>query len=72
MNESKYRLQQSIAGKYVYPKYLISLESKLTDAKSQATQQSYCINTWNNTPLRLGTCVERLSEFSFVTMETNL
>jgi len=45
MNESKYRLQQSITGKYVYPKYLISLESKLTDAKSQATQQSYCINT---------------------------
>jgi len=37
MNESKNRLQQSITGKYVYPKYLISLESKLTDAKSKLT-----------------------------------
>jgi len=72
MNESKNRLQQSITGKYVCPKYLISLELKLTDTKSQATQQSYCINAWNSTPPWLGTCVERLSEFSFVTMETNL
>jgi len=44
MNESKNRLQQSITGKYVNPKYLISLELKLTDAKSQATPQSCCIN----------------------------